>query len=145
METTRTLQRSTRRLSNYVLPLFLTAAVLFIFQNLAFSEIISEDRMSIEDSKIFKDKEPEKYRVFLGHFADDVPMDVVEMFWSIGNVKSVRAFDGSYSFYSEVFKSEMECEIAIEEYKNFGAENMSKVIEVNGEIYSSTKEYRKSR
>jgi hypothetical protein len=121
---------------NYTLTFLLTTTCLFFVQNPAFSSEITVEPGSSEPEKVENENALRTYRLFLGRFENEVPIETVELFASLGDVKSIKSFDGSYSFYSKPFASESEV--------MHGAETLIMVIELNGELYCPS-QYKKMK
>lgn len=77
-----------------------------------------------------------KYRVLLGRFEGDIPVETIDIFMSIGGIRPVKNEDGSTSYYSKSVKSEDDANNLISDYKTYGMSDLKIVYEYNGEYYS---------
>ena len=79
-----------------------------------------------------------KYRVKLAEYpaGQAVPTEDLDIFLNIGNVKPVKGEDGKMVYYSKSFSSKDEAESTINSYKTYGLEDMSTVVEYQGEYFT---------
>jgi hypothetical protein len=77
-----------------------------------------------------------KYRVELAHFEGKVPVEIVDVLYNIGTIKSVKGENGSITYYSQSFETEAERDSSLKEYKNYGLENLKPIVEYKGKFYS---------
>lgn len=76
------------------------------------------------------------YRVQLGHFKGEIPVETVDILYNLKNVKPVKHKDGATTYYSKSFKTAKERDDALIEFATYGLENMLPVYEVQGIIYT---------
>ncbi|MBI3133470.1 MAG: SPOR domain-containing protein [Bacteroidetes bacterium] len=78
-----------------------------------------------------------KYRVKMGSFTGDVPINIVNVYYDIGGVKGIKNTDGSATtYYSREFKTQPEAENAILDYKTYGLNDMTVVVEYRYQYYT---------
>ena len=79
-----------------------------------------------------------KYRVTLGHFTGDIPVETIDVFMSIGGIRPVKNSDGSTTYYSKAVKSETEAKHLISDYAGYGIRDIEVVFEYNGKFYTQS-------
>ncbi|MCH2234410.1 MAG: outer membrane beta-barrel protein [Crocinitomicaceae bacterium] len=77
-----------------------------------------------------------RYRVKLGTYEGEIPIEVFNIYSSIGGIKTVKNFDGSTSYYSRQFNTEEERDAAIKEYESYELVGLLPTTEYDGEFYT---------
>lgn len=77
-----------------------------------------------------------KYRVKLAYYTGAVPTEMVGILYEIGGIKPVKGTDGSTTYYSREFKNQNEAENAMLDYKTYGLDEMSIIVEYNYKYYT---------
>jgi len=77
-----------------------------------------------------------KYRVMLGRFNGEVPVEIIDIYIRLGGVKPVKNSDGSTTYYSKVVFTRAEVEGLIKDYSEYGLENMSIIYQYKDKYYS---------
>lgn len=78
-----------------------------------------------------------KYKVKVGYFQGDVPLNIFNIYYDIGGIKGVKNADGTATtYYSREFKSQKEAENAMLDYKTYGLETMTVVVEYRYQYYT---------
>lgn len=84
---------------------------------------------SIDMSKV-------RYRVILGRFDGDIPVETIDIYMSIGGIRPIKNEDGSTSYYSKSVESESDAENLISDYETYGIHDLKIIYEYNGQYYS---------
>lgn len=95
-----------------------------------------QNKVVTNPGKIDMDKV--SYLVLMAFASKDgkLPVETLSTLQNIGSIKPVVALDGSTKYYSREFKSKSEMESAISDYKTFGLDNLSGVVEYLGTYYT---------
>ena len=86
-----------------------------------------------------------KYQVLLGSFADEVPINIIEKFLSIGGIRPVKTEDGATNYYSKKVNTQREAEKLVENYKGYELDGMSIVVLYKGKYYTLEEFEKKKR
>ena len=80
-----------------------------------------------------------RYRVLLKSVppGEKISTEELGILTAIGNIKPVELLDGSHLYYSEEFTSEDDANNAINDYKTYGLDDLSTVVEYEGKYYTT--------
>ncbi|PCJ81268.1 MAG: hypothetical protein COA49_06030 [Bacteroidetes bacterium] len=76
------------------------------------------------------------FRVQLGRFSDLIPVDIFEMFMTLGDVEQTIESDGTYRYFTLAYADEAEARQVLEHVKDIGISDAFLTAEVNGSIIS---------
>jgi hypothetical protein len=79
-----------------------------------------------------------KYRVILGKFEGDIPVETIGIFISIGGIKPIKNEDGSTSYYSKSVGREDDAKNLISDYGTYGIKDIEVIYEYNGQFYNKS-------
>ncbi len=77
-----------------------------------------------------------RYRIQLAYFKDEIPVETVDVLYTIKQILPVNGEDGSTTYYSAQFDTEAARDAALIEYQKYGLEDMKPVTEYKGLFYS---------
>jgi hypothetical protein len=77
-----------------------------------------------------------EYKVRLGHYTGDVPIDDINIYYSIGGVKPHKTRNGETSYFSKPFKSKEDAETAISDYTTYGLSDLVPYVYYEGEYFT---------
>ncbi len=86
-----------------------------------------------------------KYQVLLGSFTDEVPINIIEKFLSIGGIRPVKSEDGATNYYSKKVNTLREAENLVENYKGYELNDLSIVVLYKGKYYTLEEFEKKKR
>ena len=83
-----------------------------------------------------------KYRILLISTSNTLTNEEVDILYNIGGVKPVKLTDGTINYYSSQFDTQEEAENAMLDYKTYGLESMTPMVEYASE-YMTIEEFKK--
>lgn len=78
------------------------------------------------------------YRIQLGRFSDMIPVDIFEMFMTLGDVEQIIENDGTYRYFTTAYSDEAVARERLEHVKDVGISDAFLTAELNGEKISIT-------
>ena len=78
------------------------------------------------------------YRIQLGRFSDMIPVNIFEMFITLGDVKQVIEMDGTYRYFTTSYDNEAEARTRLDSVKDLGITDAFMTVAFNGEKISIT-------
>ena len=78
------------------------------------------------------------YRIQLGRFSDMIPVNIFEMFITLGDVKQVIEKDGTYRYFTTSYDNEAEARTRLDSVKDLGITDAFMTVELKGEKISIT-------
>ena len=76
-----------------------------------------------------------KYRVLLGEFDSDIPVEIIDIYMAIGGVRPFKEVDKT-SYYSRSVNTEEDAGNLIEDYSTYGLRELKLVYEYKGKYFS---------
>ena len=76
------------------------------------------------------------YRIQLGRFSDMIPVNIFEMFITLGDVKQVIEKDGTYRYFTTSYNNEAEARTRLDSVKDLGISDAFMTVEFKGEKMS---------
>lgn len=76
------------------------------------------------------------YRIQLGRFSDMIPVNIFEMFITLGDVEQVNENDGTYRYFTTSYDNETEARTRLDIVKDLGISDAFMTAEVNGDKIS---------
>ena len=72
------------------------------------------------------------YRIQLGRFSDMIPVNIFEMFITLGDVKQVIEMDGTYRYFTTSYHNESEARLRLDSVKDLGISDAFMTVEFQG-------------
>ena len=72
------------------------------------------------------------YRIQLGRFSDKIPVNIFEMFITLGDVKQVIEMDGTYRYFTTSYDNETEARSRLDSVKDLGISDAFMTVEFQG-------------
>jgi len=72
------------------------------------------------------------YRIQLGRFSDKIPVNIFEMFITLGDVKQVIEMDGTYRYFTTSYDNETEARSRLDSVKDLGISDAFVTVEFQG-------------
>ena len=72
------------------------------------------------------------YRIQLGRFSDMIPVNIFEMFVTLGDVKQVIEMDGTYRYFTTSYDNETEARSRLDSVKDLGISDAFVTVEFQG-------------
>jgi len=72
------------------------------------------------------------YRIQLGRFSDMIPVNIFEMFITLGDVKQVIEMDGTYRYFTTSYDNEAEARSRLDSVKDLGISDAFVTVEFQG-------------
>lgn len=86
-----------------------------------------------------------KYQVLLGSFTDEVPIDIIEKYLSIGGIQPIKMKDGSTNYYSRKVNSLKEVKNLVNNYKGYQLNETVIMVLYKGTYYTEEEFEKKKR
>ena len=96
----------------------------------------TEDTKVSEPAPIKEVSDEPVFRIQLGRFSDMIPVDIFEMFITLGDVEQVIEGDGTYRYFTTSYDNEAEARTRLEIVKDLGISDAFMTAEVNGDKIS---------
>ena len=85
-----------------------------------------------ETTPIKEASEAPIYRIQLGRFSDMIPVNIFEMFITLGDVKQVIEMDGTYRYFTTSYDNESEARMRLDSVKDLGISDAFMTVEFQG-------------
>ena len=96
----------------------------------------TEDTKVSEPAPIKEVSDEPVFRIQLGRFSDMIPVDIFEMFITLGDVEQVIEGDGTYRYFTTSYDNEAEARTRLDIVKDLGISDAFMTAEVNGDKIS---------
>jgi hypothetical protein len=92
----------------------------------------TEDTNVSEPAPLKEVSDEPVFRIQLGRFSNMIPVDIFEMFITLGDVEQVVEGDGTYRYFTTSYDNEAEARTRLDIVKDLGISDAFMTAEVNG-------------